>query len=95
MLKSSLKNINNEHFSHISSQARKANEDLIELQSRINRNVHDIEARGILYDLKAKATFLAEAERQFYSHKAKVDHLNLTDRNSKFFQALVKEKSKA
>lgn len=52
------------------------------------------EAKGLLADFIAVTSFLAEAKRQFCSHKAKIDHLNLMDRNLKYFHALVKRNQK-
>ncbi|KAL0444800.1 UNVERIFIED_CONTAM: hypothetical protein Slati_2202700 [Sesamum latifolium] len=46
--------------------------------------------KGSLGDLKKKAVFFAEAERQFYYQKAKIHFLKMGDRNTKFFHDMVK-----
>lgn len=93
-LKVVLKYLDQKHFSHISNRAKEVNTKLMEAQLQIESNSHDTNTHICLSILKAKATFLVEVERQFYSQKAKIDHLNLFDKSTKFLHALVRRNQK-
>ncbi|KAK4402846.1 hypothetical protein Sango_1025300 [Sesamum angolense] len=89
-LKSSLKTFNNLHYSHISARAKEADLALQDAQTHLESNPGDVTVRDSLGDLRKKATFLAEAERNFYFQKAKIHFLKQGDRNTKFFHDMVK-----
>lgn len=90
-LKRPLQRLNKRHFSHISSRAKEANNEL-ELEQKIilsgGSSMKDIR------NLRARAEILMEAERLFFAQKAKCDFLNLGDRCSKFFHDLIKRNNK-
>ncbi|KAH6778780.1 hypothetical protein C2S52_010017 [Perilla frutescens var. hirtella] len=44
--------------------------------------------------VKDQASFLAKVERQFFAQKAKIQHLNLANKGTKFFHSLVKRNSR-
>ncbi|KAH6775925.1 hypothetical protein C2S52_013486 [Perilla frutescens var. hirtella] len=92
-LKQPLKNLNALHFSHISSRAKEASEALKHTQRRLDAQPNNIQLRTELSSRRDHASFLAEAERQFYAQKAKIRHLNLADKGTKFFHSLVKRNS--
>ncbi|KAL0423109.1 UNVERIFIED_CONTAM: putative mitochondrial protein [Sesamum radiatum] len=89
-LKSSLKAFNNLHYGHISARAKEADLVLQNAQTCLESNARDVAVRDSLGDLRKKATFLTEAERQFYYQKAKIHFLKQGDRNTKFFHDMVK-----
>lgn len=93
-LKATLKVLNNKHFDHISTHVKEANTALMNAQLRIDSIPHYTFTRSLLLDLKRRFTFLAEAERQFYSQKAKIEHLNLSDKSTIFFHGLIKRNQK-
>ncbi|KAL0295332.1 UNVERIFIED_CONTAM: hypothetical protein Scaly_3106100 [Sesamum calycinum] len=86
----SLKVFNNLHYSHISARAKEADLALQDAQTHLESNLEDVAIRDSLGDLRKKATFLAQAERQFYFQKGKIHFLKQGDRNTKFFHDMVK-----
>ncbi|KAL0415832.1 UNVERIFIED_CONTAM: hypothetical protein Slati_3415100 [Sesamum latifolium] len=90
-LKGPLKAFNNLHFSHISVRAKEADIALQEAHMLLESDPENVVIRGSLGDLRRKAIFLAEAERQFYYQKAKIHFLKMGDRNTKFFHDMVKQ----
>ncbi|KAL0407932.1 UNVERIFIED_CONTAM: Retrovirus-related Pol polyprotein from type-2 retrotransposable element R2DM [Sesamum radiatum] len=89
-LKGPLKTFNNLHYSHISARAKEADLALQEAQRQLESDPENAVIRGSLGDLRSKAVFLAETERQFYYQKAKIHFLKLGDRNTKFYHDMVK-----
>ncbi|KAL0421047.1 UNVERIFIED_CONTAM: hypothetical protein Slati_3127600 [Sesamum latifolium] len=89
-LKGPLKAFNNLHFSHISVRTKEANIALQEAQSLLESDPENEAIRASLGELRRKAVFLAEAERQFYYQKTKIHFLKMGDRNTKFFHDMVK-----
>ncbi|XP_073149026.1 uncharacterized protein [Henckelia pumila] len=90
-MKRVLKQLNERHFSHISSRAKRASEELTEAQSNaLNSGVID----NSIVSLRRKAEFLLEAERLFLSQKAKCEYLKHSDRCSKFFHGMIKRNIK-
>lgn len=49
--------------------------------------------RNMVKNLRQKALFLLEAERQFFVQKLKIKHLLETDKGSKYFHSLIKRKA--
>ncbi|KAK4421401.1 hypothetical protein Salat_2090600 [Sesamum alatum] len=90
VLKGPLKAFNNLHYSHISVRAKEADLALQDAQVQLESDPENVTIRGSLGYLRKKATFLAEAERQFYYQKAKIHHLKMGDKNTKFFHDMVK-----
>ncbi|KAK4422064.1 hypothetical protein Salat_2157300 [Sesamum alatum] len=89
-LKGPLKAFNNLHYSHISVKAKEAELALQDAQIQLESDPENAPIRGSLDDLRKKAAFLAEAERQFYYQKAKIHFLKMGDKNTKFFHDMVK-----
>ncbi|KAK4423208.1 hypothetical protein Salat_1903600 [Sesamum alatum] len=89
-LKGPLKAFNNLHYSHISVRAKEADLALQDAQVQLESDPENVTIRGSLGDLRKKATFLAEAERQFYYQKAKIHHLKMGDKNTNIFHDMVK-----
>ncbi|XP_073129134.1 uncharacterized protein [Henckelia pumila] len=90
-MKRVLKQLNEYHFSHISSRAKRASEELAEAQSiALNNGVVD----SSIVALRRNADFLLEAERLFLSQKAKCEYLKHSDRCSKFFHGMIKRNIK-
>ncbi|KAK4422000.1 hypothetical protein Salat_2150700 [Sesamum alatum] len=89
-LKAPLKAFNNLHYSHISIRAKEADLALQDAQIQLESDPENAAIRGLMGDLRKKAVFLAEAERQFYYQKAKIHFLKMGDRNTKFFHDMVK-----
>ncbi|XP_011085671.1 uncharacterized protein LOC105167597 [Sesamum indicum] len=89
-LKGALKAFNQQHYSHISTRAKEAEQALQDAQSQLESNLGDVALRDSLGDLRRKAVFLAEAERHFFYQKAKIHFLKERDRNTKFFHDIMK-----
>ncbi|KAK4428441.1 hypothetical protein Salat_1143700 [Sesamum alatum] len=89
-LKGPLKAFNNLHYSHISLKAKEADLALQDAQIQLESDPENAAIRGSLGDLRKKAAFLVEAERQFYYQKAKIHFLKIGHRNTKFFHDMVK-----
>ncbi|KAL2225249.1 UNVERIFIED_CONTAM: Retrovirus-related Pol polyprotein from type-2 retrotransposable element R2DM, partial [Sesamum indicum] len=89
-LKGELKAFNSQHYSHISARAKEADHTLQVAQNQLESNPGDVALRNSLGDLRKRAVFLAEAERQFFYQKAKIHYLKDGDRNTKFFHDMVK-----
>ncbi|KAK6120216.1 hypothetical protein DH2020_046122 [Rehmannia glutinosa] len=91
--KPSLKELNNFHFSHISSRVKQVKTALKNSQIQLHADPLNSALCDSVKELKAKETFLAKAERSFLAQKAKCDFLNNSDRNTKFFHNIVKRNS--
>ncbi|KAL2246328.1 UNVERIFIED_CONTAM: Retrovirus-related Pol polyprotein from type-2 retrotransposable element R2DM, partial [Sesamum indicum] len=89
-LKAELKAFNMQHYIHISTRAKEADLALQDAQNQLENNPKKCKASESLGDLKRKAVFLAEAERNFFYQKAKIHYLKEGDRNTKFFHDMVK-----
>ncbi|KAL2252275.1 UNVERIFIED_CONTAM: hypothetical protein Sindi_0022200 [Sesamum indicum] len=89
-LKGALKAFNQQHYSHISTRAKEAEQALQDAQSQLESNLGDVALRDSLGDLRRNAVFLAEAKRHFFYQKAKIHFLKERDRNTKFFHDIVK-----
>ncbi|KAL2246037.1 UNVERIFIED_CONTAM: hypothetical protein Sindi_2871900 [Sesamum indicum] len=89
-LKGALKAFNTPYYSHISTRAKEAELALQDAQNQLESNPKDVALRDSLGDLRKKAFFLIEAERQFFYQKAKIHYLKEGDRNTKFFHDMVK-----
>ncbi|KAG6467713.1 hypothetical protein ZIOFF_074351 (mitochondrion) [Zingiber officinale] len=93
LLLRSLKLLNKEHFSHISSRARMANQQLRELQQNQIEQPGNRQLQQDVADLRINS-LLSEAERLFYQQKAKCNFIKNGDRCTKFFHDLVKRNTK-
>lgn len=89
-LKGELKSLDNLHFSHITSRVRAVTTELEQNQLLLDQDPSDSVLRENVKALRAKASFLSEAERSFLSQKAKCDFLTKSDKNTKFFHSIVK-----
>ncbi|KAL2248481.1 UNVERIFIED_CONTAM: Retrovirus-related Pol polyprotein from type-2 retrotransposable element R2DM [Sesamum indicum] len=89
-LQAELKTFNMQHYSHISTRAKEADLALQDAQNQLENNPGNVRLRESLGDLRRKAVFLAEAERNFFYQKAKIHYLKEGDRNTKFFHDMVK-----
>ena len=70
-LKGSLKALNRQHFSHISTRVVAAKEDLLQAQQYLHDNLRDVSLWSQVADLRVKAFRLAEAEMSFCFQVAK------------------------
>ncbi|KAK6162199.1 hypothetical protein DH2020_002040 [Rehmannia glutinosa] len=93
-LKRPLKELNNKHFSHISSRAAKAKEDLERAQLQLHDDPTNVDLQNFVATMRKQSMSLSEAERCFYYQKVKCKHLNQSDRGTKFFHDLVKRNKK-
>ncbi|KAK4417198.1 hypothetical protein Salat_2545400 [Sesamum alatum] len=73
---------------------READLALQDAQIQLESDPDNAAIRGSLGNLRKKAVFLAEAERQFYYQKAKIHFLKMVDRNTKFFHDMVKRNAR-
>ncbi|XP_057969501.1 uncharacterized protein LOC131158650 [Malania oleifera] len=89
-LKGPLKELNQLHFSHISSRAEKAACDLLSAQQGLHDDPGNSDLQMEVIKLKEIAGRLDQANRSFISQQVKTRFLNNSDRNSKFFYALLK-----
>ena len=80
------------HFSHISTRAQAAEDELLEAQQLLYDNQRDENLQSKVADLRGKACRLAEAEISFCSQLAKAKYLKNCDKGSKFFHDLIKNK---
>ncbi|KAK4415266.1 hypothetical protein Salat_2633900 [Sesamum alatum] len=92
-LKGPLKVFNKLHYGHISVRAKEADLALQDAQVQLESDPENSYLRDSVGELRKKAIFLAEAERQVYYQKAKIHFLKMGDRNTKFFHDLVKRNS--
>ncbi|KAI5672457.1 hypothetical protein M9H77_12821 [Catharanthus roseus] len=75
LLNTSLKALNKKHFCHISTKVDLAREELKMAQSSLHDNPQDTTPREVVRDLQQKTIRLCEAERKFYTQKAKCNFL--------------------
>lgn len=94
MLKQPLKRLNEKHFSHISSRAQRAVDSLVVVQQQQIDDPQNLELISRARVLRKQAMFLAEAEQNFFSQRAKCNFLKKYDRCTKFFHAIVKRNCK-
>lgn len=90
-IKKSLKLLNNKKFSHISSRAELARNDLINAQNLV---LGSGIARDDLKSLRDKADRLSKAGSLFLDQKAKCKFLKDGDKCTKFFHDLIKRNTK-
>ncbi|KAH6778735.1 hypothetical protein C2S52_009972 [Perilla frutescens var. hirtella] len=93
-LKKPLKTLNAHHFNHISSRAKEAEIELIAAQEALQEDPQNQSISASIGQLKGRAFFLAETERQFYAQKSKLRHLNLSDKDTRYFHSMVKSNQK-
>ncbi|XP_042410124.1 uncharacterized protein LOC121999519 [Zingiber officinale] len=90
-LKRCLRELHKNKIGHISEKAKKAKEELEEVQ----RSSLDGGPTPMGYThIRKKANLLAEAERQFYQQRAKNVYLKSADKCTKFFHDMVKRNNK-
>lgn len=93
-LKAPLRQLNQQHFAHISARATRANEELKTAQVQLQQQPSDLSLKAKVTELRKQALFLSEAERQFYSQQAKCQFTLNSDKCTKFFHALTKRNSR-
>ncbi|KAH6757807.1 hypothetical protein C2S52_023297 [Perilla frutescens var. hirtella] len=86
-----LKQLNKDEYEAISHKDDEAKVELQALQIRAEENPLNVDIQNQVLEVRKRALFLAEAERQFFSQKAKCKYLLESDRNTKFFHATVKK----
>ncbi|KAK6122236.1 hypothetical protein DH2020_044024 [Rehmannia glutinosa] len=84
----------NDIFSHISSRAAKAKEDLEWGQLQLHDDPTNVDLQNFVLIMRKQSMSLSEVERCFYYQQAKRKHLNQSDRGTKFFHDLVKRNKK-
>jgi len=93
-IKAPLRGFNQRHFSHISSRASKAEEELITLQQAAQANPSSSDLQSKITEMRKRSLFLQEAERLFYRQKAKGVHLLNSDKSTRFFHLMAKRNAK-
>ncbi|CAA0839627.1 Unknown protein, partial [Striga hermonthica] len=93
-LKNSLKALNEEAFSHISSRAKEAKNALKNAQQKLHDQPDDPDTKAKMPLLRLEALKLAKSERQFYQQKAKCNFQIKGDKCTKFYHGLVKKRTK-
>nr|GMD28854.1 Endonuclease/exonuclease/phosphatase protein [Ipomoea batatas] len=93
-LKSPLKSLNKEEFGHISERAVRANEDYSSFAQNFDVLTASEEDRIMLQNLRNRACYLADAERQFFNQKLKLKSLINGDKGTKYFHDLVKKSNR-
>ncbi|KAK4415298.1 hypothetical protein Salat_2637100 [Sesamum alatum] len=78
-LKGPLKAFNKVHYGHISVRAKETDLALQDAQVQLESDPENSYLRDLVGELRKKAIFLAEAERQFYYQKAKIHFLKMGD----------------
>lgn len=91
-LKPEFKNLNAQHYSHISERYKRANDQLVEVQQLLHDNPQDESLKQQIGDLRKEATRRGDAEKAFYQQKTKLKFNLQSDRCSKFYHSLVKGK---
>nr|GMD40667.1 uncharacterized protein LOC109147524 [Ipomoea batatas] len=94
LLKSPLKRLNKEEFGHISERAVRANEDYSSFAQNYDVITASEEDRIMLQNLRNRACYLAEAEKQFFYQKLKLKSLIDGDKGTKYFHDLVKKSNR-
>nr|GMD99332.1 Transposon TX1 149 kDa protein [Ipomoea batatas] len=92
--KAPLKRLNREEFGHISERAKAASLEFSHVAQSLDVVNATESDRSKLSDLRNRASFLAEAERQFYNQKLKFKVLIDGDKGSKYFHDLVKKSNR-
>ncbi|XP_042437084.1 uncharacterized protein LOC122023053 [Zingiber officinale] len=90
-LKKCLRELNKNHFGHITEKAKRAKDELMEIQKGI------LDGGPIPSEyshVRKKTTLLMEAERQFFQQRAKNVYLRNSDKCTKFFHDVVKRNNK-
>ncbi|KAH6773623.1 hypothetical protein C2S51_012027 [Perilla frutescens var. frutescens] len=94
MLQRYLRELNKNEFEAITVRASEAKAALETVEANLDANPMDSHLRETTKELRKNALFLVEAERQFYSQKAKCKYFLENDRNTKFFHSTVKRNRK-
>lgn len=89
-LKEPLRKLNNEYFSNISDRVEAARKDLENTQKALMQSPYDTELQQREKNELAIYADLLYAEETHYKEKARVKWLKDGDKNSKFFQRMVK-----
>ncbi|XP_057955482.1 uncharacterized protein LOC131149232 [Malania oleifera] len=92
-LKQPLRNLNSLHFSHITSRAEKAMEEVVKTQQLLHDSPGNLEIQRKLKENKGLANRLAEANRQFLSQRAKAKFLKDSDKGTSYFHALMRRQT--
>lgn len=75
ILKLPLKNLNEKHYSHISSRAKNDIDFLDVVQQELNGQPYITELQNTVANLRKKVAYLSEIERDFYFKKAKCTYI--------------------
>lgn len=94
LLKSCLRGLNRQKFSHIVERARVARKELKKQQILLHDNPTDSPLLKSVKKLQFQAANLIEAERKFCIQKTKVDFLLNGDKGTKLFHSLIKRNLK-
>lgn len=94
MLTRGLKELNRNHFAHISAKAEVARSNLKQAQTELHDRPRDKELKREVRNLQAKAVFLIDAERKFLAQKTKCEFLLQGDKSLHLFHSLFKRNAK-
>ncbi|XP_057953041.1 uncharacterized protein LOC131147481 [Malania oleifera] len=89
-MKSPIKNLNALHFSHISTRAEKANEELLDIQEKLHNSPEDLGIQMQAAIKRDRAIKPAKANRSFLSQQAKIKYQMNSDKNTSFFHSLMR-----
>ncbi|CAH2936087.1 MAG: hypothetical protein CPSOU_6785 [uncultured Paraburkholderia sp.] len=93
-LKAPLKELNRQHFQHISARVETAQGKLQQLMAALQEEPSNRQLQSEVKEQRRDTIRLAEAERKYLFQKLKCKYLLEADRNTKLFHALVKRKAK-
>lgn len=94
-LKAPLRSLNKEEYSHLSSRVKAAQDDFCLAQNLLQNDPTSLTLRVQVKQARAKANLLLEAERSYFQHKFRTNHLVFADKGSKYFHSMLwKKKAK-
>lgn len=89
-LQKALNELNLKEFVLLSEKATAAREQLAQCQEKMDLHPRDEAVKLEELEIRKNVLFLDKIEREFYAQRAKSRHLNLADKNTKFFHDIVK-----
>lgn len=78
-------------FTFLADRAMTARTELEKAQVECDVRPLNTELRRLEPEARKKSIFYDEAERSFYSQRGKINFLNLSDKNTKYFHSMVKK----
>lgn len=87
-----LKSLKFNEFNFLADRAETARKALDQALTTCDGDPLNAELRGLEVAARQKSIFYDEAERSFYSQRAKINFLNLSDKNTKFFYSMEKKR---